>query len=169
MDGENTSIYSDGSCHARSLSSSNHQSRDYVRWLAAKIGYLLPKSYRVCGENLYARHSIGYQGLPDYFLVFSVWDGETCLSWGDTAVWAEELGLQLVPVIYRGRYPEDQDPSLWNKEGSEGYVVRDAGPFLLSEFPFKVGKFVRENHVQTDSHWMHKAIVKNELAPKESG
>ncbi|MEL7307213.1 MAG: RNA ligase family protein, partial [Pseudomonadota bacterium] len=39
----------------------------------------------MCGENLYARHSISYNNLPSYFMAFSVWNElNQCLSWQDT-------------------------------------------------------------------------------------
>lgn len=163
MDGENTTIYPDGTCHARSLTSASHPSRSYVRALAARVGHLLPDSYRVCGENLYARHSIAYTDLPDYFMVFSVWDDEKCLSWEETELWAQELELPLVPVLYRGVWPVAHE-SLWTpNQGKEGYVVRDAGSFHRALFEVRAAKFVRKNHVQTDSHWMHQQVTPNVL------
>jgi hypothetical protein len=46
----------------------------------------------------------------------------------------------------------------------EGYVVRDSGCFSYDEFEYHVAKWVRPHHVQTDSFWLSKPIVKNELA-----
>src|SRR3990172_4379518 len=61
MDGENTSIYSTGECHARSLDSGPHSSRDYVRGKARQLACLgFPEGWRLVGENLYAKHSIAY-------------------------------------------------------------------------------------------------------------
>jgi hypothetical protein len=46
----------------------------------------------------------------------------------------------------------------------EGYVIRIADQFNLSDFNKKVAKFARKNHVQTDQHWMHgQEIIKNIL------
>jgi len=59
---------------------------------------------RICGENCYAVHSITYHNLPNYFLVFNIWEDETCLSWDNTIEIAEMLGLQVVPTIYRGPF-----------------------------------------------------------------
>jgi len=47
---------------------------------------------------------------------------------------------------------------------SEGYVVRWARGFHASEFPRAVAKYVRAGHVQTDDHWLHRKVVRNELA-----
>lgn len=71
MDGENTTVYRDY-CHARSIDSKH---KDYHSWLLNKIKqfqYLIPNGYRICGEYLYARHSVLYKNLDSYFLAFSV-------------------------------------------------------------------------------------------------
>ena len=72
MDGENTTIYNDY-YHARSLDSKH---RDYHSYLLANIlpmiQYQIPNNYRICGEYLYAKHSIYYENLENYFLVFSI-------------------------------------------------------------------------------------------------
>ena len=63
LDGENTSMYSDH-FHARSLDSRHHPSRAWVKTLHGGIKHEIPSGWRICGENLYARHSIHYRGLP---------------------------------------------------------------------------------------------------------
>lgn len=81
MDGENTTMYP-GFIHARSLDSKDHPSRHYVKTLHGGIKYLIPEGYRLCGENVYAKHSLLYSALPSYFMLFSVWNElNVCLSW----------------------------------------------------------------------------------------
>lgn len=163
MDGENTSLYSDG-CHARSINSNKHSSREWVRSLQGEIGYLLPEGWRLCGENLFARHSIPYEGLDSYFLLFSIWDNNRCLSWDDTVEWSELLGVESVPVLYRGVFDTESIKALSINEGrQEGYVVRLADSFDYEAFGQSVAKWVRPNHVQTDSHWMHSVVTPNKL------
>ena len=70
MDGENTTFYKDG-LHARSVNSGSHPSRSWVKDLHARMAWRIPEGIRICGENLYAKHSIHYTDLPSYFLVFS--------------------------------------------------------------------------------------------------
>ena len=171
MDGENTSIYRDF-IHARSIDSKYHPSRTWVTGLQAGIGYLLEEDERICGENLYAKHSIAYTDLPSYFLAFSLWHDTWCLDWDYTEDRFKELGLVSVPVLYRGEFPEDLDKELgsWSqkfREGkSEGYVIRTADGFDYSDFSKSVAKFVRRGHVQTDKHWMTSEIVSNKLMEK---
>lgn len=162
MDGENTSIYSNY-LHARSIDAQSHWTQSYVRQLQGQIGFNIPDGWRICGENLFAKHSIGYGNLADFFLMFSIWnDINECLSWQDTIEWADLLGLKTVPLIYRGIYDENVIRSCF-KQDSEGYVVRIADKFNYGQFRFSVGKFVRKNHVQTSNHWKFERIEKNSL------
>jgi hypothetical protein len=52
--------------------------------------------------------------------------------------------------------------------GHEGFVVRNADSFMLSDFENSIAKFVRRNHVQTDEHWMLKEVTPNKLKSKET-
>lgn len=171
MDGENTSLYSDY-VHARSLEYAPHPSRDRVKAFHASLAHNIPQGWRVCGENLYAKHSILYTNLKDYFLAFSVWDDKNnCLSWNDTVEWCSLLEIQTVPVLYRGMWDEGRIQSLYREEFEgdecEGYVVRVASSFSYSSFRHFVAKFVRENHVQTQAFWLHKQIEKNNIASED--
>lgn len=168
MDGENTSLYRDRT-HARSIDSRHHPSRNWVKAMHGRVAPEIPEGWRLCGENLYARHSIAYDSLPSYFMLFSVWNAENrCLGWDATVEWADLLGLQTVPVLYDGMFDADwlRDLDL-DLSRSEGYVVRLADGFHYDAFGTSVAKWVRENHVQTDQHWMSKAVVPNGLAPPE--
>lgn len=163
MDGENTTIYNKA-FHARSIDSRHHSSRDWVAKLQSDIGYLIPDGMRVCGENVYARHSVSYSDLPSFFLGFSVWENEKCLSWDETTEWFELLGICPVPVLWRGVFDENTIREIGlDFDKQEGYVVRYADSFLYSDFSMNVAKFVRKNHVQSDKHWMHKEVVLNQL------
>jgi hypothetical protein len=171
-DGENTTFYRDY-LHARSLDYASHPSRDRVRALHAQIAHDIPEGWRVCGENLYAVHSIAYEALPAYFLVFSIWnDRNECLSWDDTILWAQLLGLQVVPVLYRGTWDEstvrrrDRDGQSLLGGDREGYVVRLAASFHYRAFRRSVAKYVRANHVvHRDGHWTMRPVVPNHLRP----
>lgn len=132
----------------------------------------IPEGWRVCGENLYAKHSILYKNLKDYFLAFSVWDDKNnCLSWDDTVEWCSLLEIEMVPTLYRGIWDKDRIQSLYSEEFEgdecEGYVVRIASSFPYSGFRHSVAKFVRENHVRTQAFWLHKQIEKNNLSSED--
>lgn len=173
MDGENTTVYSDGYIHARSVDSSNHQSRNRLKADIQHWAHDLPRGWRVCGENLTATHSIKYSHLPDRFLLFSIWDGNRCLGWDETEEWAELLGLSTPKVLWRGS-PETAKglesaltrswALLGGSEVSEGYVLRPVDEFELREFHRSVGKYVREDHVSSAQHWMHRPYEENGVA-----
>jgi hypothetical protein len=163
MDGENTSLYSDY-YHARSLDSNSHPSQSWSRGFHAKFGYNIPQGWRICAENLYAKHSIEYKNLESYLLVFSIWNAyNRCFSWDDTVEYCKLLDLKHVPVIYRGKWNEKLIKSL-NIEDTEGYVIRVARAFEFAEFRKVIGKYVRPNHVQTTHHWKSQKIQANNLS-----
>lgn len=158
MDGENTTMYSDH-IHARSVESKKHPSRSWVKQFWSQIAHDIPPGWRVCGENLYAKHSIGYDDLQSYFYGFSIWtDQNYCLNWEETQFWFGALGIIPVEVIYAGPYNESFIKTLHQNldfERNEGYVMRLRDGFSYGDFRKYVGKFVRPNHVKTTKHWMH--------------
>ncbi|MER6122056.1 RNA ligase family protein [Streptomyces sp. NPDC001795] len=165
LDGENTTLYPDG-LHARSLDSAHHPSRAWVKALQGRIGPGIPAGWRVCGENVYARHSIAYEDLESWFYGFSVWDGERCLGWDDTVRFLRRLGVPVPRVLWRGTFDERALRALRvDTARQEGYVVRAVGEFERAEFGSRVAKWVRPGHVRTSTHWMHASVVENGLGP----
>ncbi|OKJ34050.1 RNA ligase family protein [Streptomyces sp. CB01580] len=168
LDGENTTLYADG-LHARSLDSAHHPSRGWVKALQGRIGSRIPPGRRVCGENMFARHSIPYDGLESWFYGFSVWDGERCLDWDRTVAFLRGLGIPVPPVLWRGVLDARAEKALRalrpDTGRQEGYVVRPADGFDAADFGRLVAKWVRPGHVRTDTHWMHAAVVENGLGP----
>ncbi|MFJ3254317.1 RNA ligase family protein [Streptomyces sp. NPDC086771] len=168
LDGENITLYADG-LHARSLDSAHHPSRGWVKALQGRIGARVPDGWRVCGENLFARHSIPYEDLESFFYGFSVWDGERCLDWDRTVEFLRDLGIPVPPVLWRGVFDARAEKALRalkpDTGRQEGYVVRPADGFGAADFGRLVAKWVRPGHVQTDTHWMHSAVVPNGLGP----
>ena len=163
MDGENTTLYPHY-IHARSLDSAHHPSRDWVKQFHASIKHNIPPGMRVCGENLYAKHSIGYHSLDSFFLAFSVWDGDTCLSWDDTILYLGLLDIRSVPVLYDGVYARDIFEKLVSRldtQKQEGLVARVSDSFDMKDFKWNVCKWVRKGHVQTDKHWTKQQMIMN--------
>ncbi|MGW1894841.1 RNA ligase family protein [Streptomyces sp. NPDC002004] len=165
LDGENTTLYADG-VHARSLDSGHHPSRAWVKGLQGRIGPGIPPGWRVCGENLHARHSLAYDGLDSWFYGFSVWDGERCLDWDRSVRFLRGVGVPVPRVLWRGVFDERALRALTvDTARQEGYVVRTVEGFEREEFGRRVAKWVRRRHVQTDTHWMHAPVVENGLGP----
>lgn len=167
FDGECTSIYKDY-LHARSIDYSPHPSRTWIKSFHAQICNDIPEGWRICGENLYAKHSIKYSNLETYFFVFSIWnDKNECLSWKDTIEWCNLIGLKTVPVMYEGPFDPILIKDLYKPiiagNECEGYVVRNSDSFSYSSFRKNVAKFVRKSHVKTTEHWMHSKLEINGL------
>ncbi|RYG45235.1 hypothetical protein EON79_13115 [bacterium] len=168
MDGEQTSMYRDH-IHARSLDLATGLDKGHVKAIHAAVAHEIPEGWRVCGENLYATHSLHYTWLDSYFYVFGIWNERNeCLAWDETVEWAELLGLRTVPVLYRGPWDANRLLHLYEPEyrgeATEGYVVRVARRFAYGEFKRVVAKWVRPNHVTTANHWRHQRLVPNRLA-----
>lgn len=167
LDGENTSLYSDH-IHARSVYSGDHPSRSWVKALHGRIKNDIPEGWRICGENVYAHHSIFYENLETYFYVFGIYNERNeCLSWKETCEWCALLGLNTVPVLWNDIFQLDviqhYFPLTLDFDRVEGFVVRNKNSFHYNNFQKNVAKYVRKGHVQTDRHWMSKPVVKNLL------
>ncbi|WP_246551674.1 RNA ligase family protein [Miltoncostaea oceani] len=167
LDGEATSLYREH-FHARSLESSTHPSQSWLRSFHAAIAHEIPEGWRICGENLFARHSIAYDGLPSYFFVYSIWDERNqALPVDQTIEWCDLLGLQMVPTFYRGPFDEDAvralmpDTTPWSAR-NEGFVVRLADGFHYRDFGRSLAKWVIPNFVPGGTgHWRTAAVVPN--------
>lgn len=167
-----TTMYNDW-VHARSMDGKHHPSRNWVKGLWATCANDIPENMRICGENMFAEHSIRYDALTSYFYVFGIYVDEICLSWDDTVEYCKLFGLEHVPVLYRGPWNEEIVKACMTGESAfggrqEGYVVRNVEAFPYDEFDKNCGKFVRKSHVQTDQNWMYQPVVPNGLA-EDSG
>lgn len=162
MDGENTTLYKDY-LHARSLDSRHHPSRAWIKQFWASIATDIPENWRICGENVYAKHTIYYSNLPSYFLGFSIWNKETCLDWDTTLEWFNLLNIHHVPVIFRGKFDLTKIKSLRISNNSEGYVVRLAKEFKFRNFNISVAKCVSQDFQITSHNWQYEQLTPNQL------
>ena len=166
LDGENTSLYSDGSLHARSIDGRNHPSRNWIKASWACRSWLIDDDLRICGENMFAKHSIFYDDLDDLFYGFGVYEDNYAHDWDITKDIIETVGYPTPCEFYRGIYDQNlliEIARALDPEKVEGYVVRTTEGFHINEFQTHVAKYVRERHVQTDNHWMFDEIVRNEV------
>ena len=125
LDGENTTLYADG-LHARSLDSAHHPSRTWVKALQARIGHAVPKGWRVCGENMFARHSIPTTTWTAGSTASRCGTG-TDAAWTGTGRWrfCADSGSPCRAVLWRGVFDERALRALRLDLGrQEGYVVR---------------------------------------------
>lgn len=166
MDGENTSCYSDGTVHARSIDSKNHPSRNWVKNFWGTVCWLIDDNARICGENMFAQHSIIYDNLESYFYGFSYWEDDFCLDWETTMDYFDLVGITPVNVLYDGIWDEYEVKDIianLDLNSQEGIVVRLADGFHYDDFSNSVAKWVRKDHVQTDEHWTKGEVKPNGL------
>lgn len=167
MDGQNITMYNDY-IHTRSTDSESHPSQNWVKGLWSRISYEIPKGWRICGENLYAKHTIEYNNLSSYFQVFSIWDeNNRCLSWEETVEYCKMLNLTMVPVLYIGDASKCDFNSLnkmrkYGSDNMEGYVVRSVDDFSYFDFKKRVAKFVHKDFSNVHG-WNRFKIVHNKL------
>lgn len=159
MDGGNVTM-TRNHFFARSLDSGTHPWDAPVKALWGQVRFEIPEGWRVSGESMYARRSVGYDNLSAYYLVFGIWDDDdVLLGWDDTVEFSSLIGLSTVPVIYRGNN-FDAATIAWESNGlagtSEGFVVRNPESIPLDAFGQNVLKFVRANHVTTSADWRHR-------------
>lgn len=173
LDGENITVYPDTYVHARSIDGRHHESRDWIKADWAAKAYRLSPNLRIVGENMFAQHSIAYNELDSYFYGYGVYDGTRCLSWDETVDLIHDFDYPTPTEYFRGTwnhavaYQWAEFLHNTRKNQVEGYVVRITDEFDISEFEQVVAKSVRENHVNTETHWMHSRIIPNKL--RESG
>lgn len=176
LDGSNVTLERN-SCYARTHSGPpTHPSFDAFKQLHATVKHKIPEMYQICGEWLYAKHSIHYTSLPNYLMIFGVRDLKNMmwLDWNWVEEWANELGVPTVPVLERTDVENEKElRELCERHmrelsacggEREGVVIRTAHGYHSDSFSQFALKIVRENHVQTNTHWRNQEIVRNLLA-----
>lgn len=122
------------------------------------------------GEWVAARHSLDYTALPDWWLLFDVYDRRTQRFWSACRrdAWACEVGVSCVPCLFRGRATVASLKDMLERERSrfrdgpmEGLVMRaDDADWCLSR-----AKIIREDFTQTiTDHWRNRHLHWNRLA-----
>ena len=180
IDGEGTTMTAERT-YPRSPDGRYHPSRDLMKAYHAKRAVGIPKDWRICGEYAHALHSVPYtiangNPLADVFLGFAIFDEtNVMMGWDTTLEMFELLDITPVPVLYAGPWFNELPDTIGkmiDPTRQEGFVVRLAegepypeGPGDAGRFFKGVAKWVRKNHVQTDSHWMSGPVIPNEIAP----
>ena len=200
MDGENTTIYADY-LHARSIDSTKDESH---HWLERFRNYIAPqffaelneftssKNWRICGENLFYKHTVFYQDLESVFLGYSIWlenkeEAENksssylsnyALSWQETKTIFDKIGISYPAIIYEGIYDkknilknfekykknfENQSEEQKNRQ-VEGFVIRLKDSFSYQNFSKSVAKYVCDDfEITTSKHWRYEVKTLNQL------
>ncbi len=157
------------------VSSSYHpQFKKLDQWVENKkadlLSILTQGNYIIYGEWLYSKHSINYTKLPDYFIMFDLYDidSNSFFSRDYIEKLISNTSITLVPLIYRGKATLDKLKSLVQTESKfypgtiEGIYIRCFEP---NSNKLKLrGKIVRSDFICGDEHWTKGKQTLNTLA-----
>lgn len=141
-------------------------------WLAQhgeSLRNVLTPNLIVFGEWCAARHSLDYPALPDWFLLFDVYDRAAGLFWSSTRRndLAQAAGLATVPQVLQGKTTITAlkqlvatKPSQYREGPLEGVVIRRES----AEWCEARAKLVRPDFAQAiDTHWRKRALEWNRI------
>ena len=121
------------------------------------------------GEWCAARHSLDYDQLPDWFVLFDVSERAAGRFWSSTRrnALAAECGLTTVPTLHQGQRSLadlkamlSECPSRYRPGTLEGVVVRKEG----ADWCDARAKLVRSDFTQTiTEHWSRRRLEWNQL------
>ncbi|RKZ60625.1 MAG: DNA ligase [Gammaproteobacteria bacterium] len=177
VDGANLGISFDGEAHIRCQNRGEYlqypftgQWKKLSEWLTPKTDILFEKltdRYILFGEWCYARHSVSYGRLPDWFLGFDIFDKGNLkfLSCPRRDAVFYDIDISGIPVIKKGRFTlptleRTLSISRLSDNQAEGIYLRfDQGDWLKQR-----AKLVRPEFIQAvGEHWLQKGIKANQL------
>ena len=142
------------------------------KWMDAHQDRLfdgLTGSLMVFGEWCAARHSLNYDRLPDWWLMFDVYDRDAQRFWSTVRrnELAALIGVNVVPRLYQGRISIVQlkawmfgKASLFRQGDAEGIVVRSEDTMWLQNR----AKLVHPNFTQViTQHWRNRIVEWNRI------
>lgn len=148
-----------------------HGLRSWLQPRAPRLADELGEALVLFGEWCAVRHSVPYDALPDWLLVFDVYDRRTEDFWplDERDLLVESLQLASVPRVTTGTFDVAALEGLLGRSrvGSapmEGIVMRNA------ERSQERAKLVRPDFVQAiGEHWRTRAVESNRLATAAGG
>ena len=129
---------------------------------------VLSERYVLFGEWCFARHSVAYDRLPDFFLAFDLYDRtQACyISRRIREEMLSELALSSVPLIYDGTVTRGQLLSLLDTPSAFAHGPVE-GLYLRLEREGRLvfrAKLVRpEFQAGIDEHWSKRPLTENHL------
>ncbi|MDD6071528.1 MAG: RNA ligase family protein [Clostridiales bacterium] len=131
---------------------------------------VLTNEYILFGEWCYARHSVYYASLPDWFIGFDIYDlkNNRFLSVSRRNEYFIKMGIVPVPQLGRGKYSPKELPSFFGiskfgKELCEGIYIRHDKDGYLEQRAKMVRKEFRQN---INEHWSRGILQCNQLSCK---
>ena len=183
VDGANLGLSLDPSGRLRAQSRGNYLApgRSHAQWnllwpwLAERRAALeegLQSGLMLFGEWCFARHSVPYDALPDWFLAFDIFEIQSRCFWSVERrnQWLQGRDIAPIPEVSRGRFQKNQIPPL-------------LGPSTLGRVPME-GIYLRRERAgnlearakvvsitfkqQIEEHWTRRPVTPNQLAAVHS-
>lgn len=150
--------------------SEHHQFQFFHAW-ANNLSYNkimnIPVGYIVYGELLRCIHTIYYDNLPDWFIVFDVWDGHKYFNRQEKEQFCNEFGFALVPLIAEGYFSINEIKQLVPVKSqfgpiAEGIVVKK---YHKNHKNFMKGKWIHPQFYEKmdEKHWSTLPVKFNKL------
>lgn len=152
-------------------SKSHSQFEKLDKWIidhSESLYEILDEDTILFGEWLYAKHSISYDLLPDYFLAFDLYSKKKDLFY-NRDILEEKLkdtNIHFVREMYRGKVKSKNDllkliekKSIYTNERVEGIYLKT----FDGKYVKKRAKLVRNDFIIGDEHWTKRGIKKNSL------
>lgn len=157
-------------------SATHPQFKKLDAWIKAHYADLMHvlegHNYIIYGEWLYSKHSINYTDLPDYFIMFDLYDADTQSFFSRDYVERiiSETNISLVPVLFKGKTTAEkiremvQLKSAFYSGKIEGVYIR---AFDGDKLKFRA-KIVRTDFIgNEEEHWTKGKAVINGLIGKK--
>jgi atypical dual specificity phosphatase len=152
-------------------SATQTQFKELDKWImnhSAELYDILENGkYILFGEWLYAKHSIQYNKLPDYFIAFDLYE-IACKKFVARPILEEKLKdttINQIRLIAKTTITNINDikqfigDSIYYDGFAEGLYVR----LCDSKHVLQRGKVVRPNFLTSETHWSKQIMIKNEL------
>ena len=150
---------------------SEHEQFQYLYNWANRIKYdsimAVPPGHLIYGEWCYAVHSIYYDRLPDYFLVFDILkDRRKWLSREERDGFCNKYGFASVPLIAEGYFNITDLYSLVPKRSAYGDIAEGIVIKRYRKKEYIRGKIVKPEFIKVleeSDHWTKHSIRRNKI------
>lgn len=154
------------------VSTSEHEQFQFFHNWASYQNYnklmKLPQGYTVYGELMYAVHSLYYDRLPDWFLVFDVWNKrkDKWMNQRDRESFCNDHDLHMVPKIYEGHLTVQELFDIIPKKSAFGDEAEGVVVKRYNKKGYIRGKLVRPEfikRIEEGEHWSKYNIKTNKI------
>ena len=139
-------------------------------WAYSRISLFkqhITTNFIIFGEWCYAKHSIQYTSLPDWFIGFDVYDkkNQTFLNTDSRNQLLQRINIEIISTFGKGNYSKKDLEKVLTNSKSTYYPGPIEGIYLRCEDSIKLlkrAKLVNKDFIQEiDVHWSKKQLISN--------